>query len=116
MLVSNYTAKFNQLMMQVVLHPMEEVSYYLDSLRKEIRKAIEANPLNFGDIKALKLAALHQDHIENPQQHKSVVAEESAFTNDTTKHGTDRGKGKRLQLTKKKNSTPSNENMLKVQY
>src|SRR5277367_2882430 len=102
MLVSNYTAKFNQLMMQVVLHPMEEVSYYLDSLRKEIRKAIEANPLNFSDIKALKLAALHQDHIDNPQQHKSVVAEESAFTNDTTKHNIDKGKGKQCNQQRRR--------------
>ena len=84
MSVSNYNARFNQLMMQVDLHPMEEVSYYLDGLRKEIHKAIESNPMNIGDIKALKLAALCQDRIENQQQcNKNVVAEESAFTNDT---------------------------------
>ena len=70
--------------MQVDLHPMEEVSYYLDGLRKDICKAIESNPMNIGDIKAQKLAALCQDRIENPQQGtKSVVAEESAFANDT---------------------------------
>ena len=68
MSVLDYNAKFNQLTMQVDLQPMEEVLYYLDGLRKEIRKAIEANPLNIGDIKALKLAALRQDRIENPQQ------------------------------------------------
>jgi len=71
-------------MMQVDLHPMKEVSHYLDGLRKDICKAIESNPMNISDIKALKLAALCQDRIENPQQHtKNVVAEESAFTNDT---------------------------------
>src|SRR5271170_7466484 len=95
---------------------MEEVSYYFDSLRKEIRKAIEANSLNFGDIKALKLAALHQDHIENPHQHnRSVVAQESAFVNDTMKCSGDKGKGKQPQSTKKKNSTPSNDGKLKMQ-
>src|ERR1035438_8031853 len=83
--VSDYNARFNQLMMQVDLHPMEEVSYYLAGLRKDIGKAIESNPMNISDIKALKLAALCQDRIENSQQcTKNVLAEESAFTNNTT--------------------------------
>ena len=82
MTVTDFNAKFNQLRMQVDLHPMEEISYYLNSLQKEICKAVEANPLNIIDIESLKLAALHQDRIENPQQHKNVVAEESAFASD----------------------------------
>src|ERR1035438_3163318 len=86
MTVTDFNAKFNQLMMQVDLCPMEEISYYLDSLQKEICKAVEANLLNIIDIESLKLAALRQDRIENPQQHKNVVAEESAFTSDMTKH------------------------------
>ena len=82
MTVTDFNAKFNQLTMQVDLHPMEEISYYLDGLRKEICKAVEANPLNIIDIESLKLAALCQDRIENPQQCKNVVAEESAFASD----------------------------------
>ena len=82
MMVTDFNAKFNQLMMQVNLGPMEEISYYLDSLQKDICKAVEANPLNIIDIESLKLAALHQDRIENPQQCKNVVAEESAFASD----------------------------------
>src|ERR1700678_2130427 len=119
MSVSDYNAKFNQLTMQVDLHPMEEVSYYLDGLRKEIQKAIESNPMNIGNIKALKLAALHQDRIENPQQCKNVVADESAFAKDRTTmtRCRDKGKGKKAKSQTKKKSSMSllNDGRSKVQ-
>ena len=45
MSVSDFNAKFDQLTMQVDdLHPMEEISYYLEGLCKEICKAVEMNP------------------------------------------------------------------------
>ena len=85
MSVSDFNAKFDQLMMQVDdLSPMEEILYYIEGLHKEICKAVEMNPMNIRDIDSLKLAALHQDRVENPQQrNKNVVAEETAFTSDT---------------------------------
>ena len=85
MSVSDFNAKFNQLMMQVDdLCPMEEILYYLEGLCKEICKAVKTNLMNIRDIDSLKLAALCQDRVENPQQrNKNVVAEESTLASGT---------------------------------
>jgi hypothetical protein len=80
MSITEYNAKFTQLTIQIPkLRSVEEIHYYLERLQKDVRRAVESNRDNLVHITTLKIAALPQDRIDNPEQRTLRSAGESAL-------------------------------------